>query len=215
MKRRWLILMATALVFAFVLACKKTESTTDTSSTSTTTTDTSATTTTAATPSGTSGTSDTTSTGSTGGTVSTLDAKDKEFAMKAAEGGMTEVALGNMAASKGEAVEVKSFGSQMVKDHGAAGDELKTLATTKGLALPTGLGAEGQATNDKLAKLSGKDFDKAYVSDMVKDHEKDVHEFEKASKELKDPDLKAWATKTLPVIQGHLKMIKEIQSKMK
>src|SRR6185369_12140995 len=96
-----------------------------------------------------------------------------------------------------------------------ANDELKQLAATKGVTLPTAVSAEEQKDMDALSAKSGKDFDKAYIDDMVKDHEKDVAEFEKASKDARDADLKAWVTKTLPTLQGHLKMAKETQKKVK
>ena len=156
-----------------------------------------------------------TGTGSTGGTASTLSDADKTFIMKAAQGGMAEVALGNLAAQQGASADVKSFGNRMVNDHGKAGDELKTLATNKGLALPMDLDAEGKKTQDELSKKSGKDFDKAYIDDMVKDHEKDVAEFQKESTAAQDPDLKAWVSKTLPTLQDHLKQAKEVAGKVK
>jgi len=187
----------------FAFACKKEESgTTDTSYSSTS----SSTTSTAA--------SDPSGTTSTNTTTSPLSAADRDFAMKAAQGGMAEVSHGQMAAEKATDADVKNFGNRMVNDHGKAGDELKQLATNKGIALPTDLDAEAKKTSADLSKKS-KDFDKSYMNDMVKDHEKDVKEFEKASKDVQDPDLKSWASKTLPVIQDHLNMAKQIASKLK
>jgi len=156
-----------------------------------------------------------TGTGATGGTVSTLSESDKDFIMKAAQGGMAEVVLGSLAAQQGTDAGVKSFGNRMTNDHGKANDELKALATNKGLALPTDLDAEGKKTQDELSKKSGKDFDKAYIDDMVKDHEKDVAEFQKESTAAQDPDLKAWVSKTLPTLQDHLKQAKETAGKLK
>lgn len=195
---------ALALLAMFVFACKKEESgTTDTSysSTSSSTTSTTA--------------SDTSATTSTNTTTIPLSAADKDFVIKAAEGGMAEVTLGQMAAQKATDADARDFGNRMVNDHGKAGDELKQLATNKGIALPTDLNAEAKKTSADLSKKSGKDFDKSYMNDMVKDHEKDVKEFEKASKDVQDPDLKSWASKTLPVIQDHLRMAKQIASKLK
>ena len=219
-------LAALLLASSFTLACKKetTDTTTDTSATTMSSTDSSGTTsttvttdtaTTGATPSGTSGMSDTSSTGASGGTASSLSKEDKEFVMKAAQGGMAEVAMGNMAASKGTNPDVKAFGNQMVTDHGKASDELKQLATTKGLAMPTDIGHEFKEVSEKLSKKSGTDFDKAYMNDMVKDHEEDIKEFTKASEKSTDPDLKAWATKTLPTLKGHLEMAKAAALKVK
>jgi putative membrane protein len=135
--------------------------------------------------------------------------------MKAAQGGMAEVMLGQMASSKATSADVKNFGNRMVSDHGKANDELKQLAQNKGMALPADVDADSKKMSDKLSKATGKDFDKEYISGMVDDHEKDVKEFEKASKDAKDPDLKAWASKTLPTLQDHLKMAKETKSKVK
>jgi putative membrane protein len=163
----------------------------------------------------TTGTTSTTSTGSSGGAISSLDTPDKEFVMKAAQGGMAEVMLGQMASSKGTSPDVKNFGNRMVSDHGKANDELKQLAQNKGLALPADADKESREFADRLAKTSGKEFDKEYINNMVDDHEKDVNEFEKASKEARDPDLRAWAAKTLPTLQDHLKMAKETKAKLK
>jgi putative membrane protein len=211
-----------ALICAFALmafACKKenyNNNNTETSTTTTSGTDTSATTSTVDTSgTETSGTTSTTSTGSSGGTVSSLDPADKDFVMKAAQGGMAEVMLGQMASSKGTSPDVKNFGNRMVSDHGKANDELKQLAQNKGMALPADTDKEHKDAADKLSKASGKDFDKQYISNMVDDHEKDVKEFEKESKDAKDPDLKAWASKTLPTLQDHLKMAKDTKAKVK
>ncbi|HEY6141102.1 MAG TPA: DUF4142 domain-containing protein [Thermoanaerobaculia bacterium] len=197
MKNYALIILAAAALF--LAACTKTENTenTSTSTTSTSMTDTSSTTST------------------TGTSVSTLSADDKDFAMKAAQGNMAEVNGGTMASTKGTSPDVKNFGNRMVNDHGKALDELKQLAQTKGIALPADVNDEQKAEADKLSKLSGKDFDKEYTDAMVKDHEKDVAEFDKASKSAQDPDLKAWAAKVLPIIQDHLKMAKEMRGKGK
>jgi len=204
MKNRFLILMAAAAL-VIALGCKKTETTentTTTSTTDTTYTDTSATTT-------------TTGTTPTSTAASTLSKDDQEFATKAAQGNMSEVSLGQMAAQNGTSPDVKTFGNRMVNDHGKALDELKQWAANKGFTLPTDVSADQKATADKLSKKSGKDFDKTYADTMADDHEKDVKEFDKASKNAQDPDLKAWAAKTLPVIQDHLKMAKEMKDKVK
>jgi putative membrane protein len=152
-----------------------------------------------------------TGTGSTGGGASTLSEREKKFVMAAAQGGMAEVSLGSLAAQNGTSADVKSFGNRMVSDHGKAGDELKALATNKGLALPMELDDEAKKTQDALSKQSGKDFDKAYMADMVADHEKDVAEFQKAMQEVKDPELQAWVSKTLPTLQDHLRMAKAVR----
>ena len=137
-----------------------------------------------------------------------------DFAQDAAQGGATEVALGRLASERGASPEVKQFGLQMVADHSTAGDELKAIAARKGLQLPTDMKSDQKSEQDKLSKLSGADFDKEYVDFMVKDHEEDVAEFQKQAQNGADADIKAFAAKTLPVIQHHLDMIKGIKSKM-
>ena len=200
--KRYVIALAAVLA---VMGCKQ-ESTTITDTTTTASTDTYASST---------GTTSTTSTGSTGGAASTLSESDKEFVMKAAIGGMAEVAGGQTATQNASNADVKAFGQRMVTDHSKANDELKQLATTKGLALPTAPDAEHQKKLDELSKKTGKAFDKAYMDDMVKDHEEDVAEFQKQSTSAQDPDLKSWAAKTLPTLQDHLKMAKATQKKVK
>jgi len=197
---KWTSIILLALIALFAFACKKSENQvadTGTTTVVTSTTDTSATTTT------------------TGTTAASLSDKDKEFVTKASQGGTAEVSLGQMAAAKATNNDVKEFGNRMVTDHSKANDELKQLAANKGITLPTEPGADEKKTEDALSAKSGKAFDKAYMTDMVKDHEKDVAEFQKESKDAQDPDLKAWVTRTLPTLQDHLKMAKQVASKVK
>ena len=203
MRKKWIFLFA--ILALVVFGCKKGETTaTDTvTSTAETATSTSATETSAT----------TSATGTM--TAASLSDADKTFVTKAAEGGIAEVNAGQMAATKAASNDVKDFGNRMVNDHGKANDELKALASNKGLTLPTETDAEHKKAADALSKKSGKDFDKTFMSDMVKDHTAVVAAFEKESKSAQDPDLKSWVTKTLPTLQDHLKMAKQIQSKVK
>jgi putative membrane protein len=205
MRKTTPVLLCVALTF-LTFACKKETTDNSATETATTVTDTSATTSTMA--------SDTSATAPTT-TASSLSSSDTDFVNKAAQGGMAEVTMGQLAASKGTSPDVKAFGNRMVSDHGKANDELKQLAQTKGVTLPTDVDQESKDMADKLGKASGKDFDKQYINGMVDDHEKDVKEFEKASASAQDPDLKAWATKTLPTLKDHLKMAKEAKAKLK
>jgi putative membrane protein len=134
---------------------------------------------------------------------------DHTFVMKAAEGGMAEVELGQLAADKATSDEVKNFGKRMVADHGKANDELKSLAQQKNITLPTDVNAKDKATKDRLSKLSGPAFDKAYMQHMLQDHRTDVNEFKKESTSGKDPEVKAWAGKTLPTLEEHLRMAQD------
>lgn len=149
-----------------------------------------------------------------------LIACDKEsknsgsFTTNAAQGGMTEVKLGNLALAKTQSADVKHFAEQMVADHTKANDDLKEVAAKKSVALPTDISDEQKSIMDKLSKLSGADFDKEYVKDMVEDHEKDVKEFQTQAQSGTDTDVKAFAARTLPTLQEHLTMIKGIKDKM-
>jgi putative membrane protein len=140
---------------------------------------------------------------------------DTDFVEDAAIGGMSEVELGKLAATKAASADVKNFGQMMVTDHTKANDELKALATKKGWKLPTEVDSSHKSTADDLKSRTGADFDKEYVEEMVDDHETDVKAFEDKAKNATDPDLKAFAEKTLPVLRKHLDAIKAIQAKMK
>ena len=140
---------------------------------------------------------------------------DTTFAAKAAVGGMAEVALGKMAAGKGADSKVKDFGKMMVMDHGKANNELMGIAKAKNIMLPAGLDAEHQAKSDSLSKLSGKDFDMAYVNAMIEGHKKTLALMQSEASNGKDADLKAFAAKTAPVVQMHLTEIQKIHDSMK
>jgi putative membrane protein len=129
----------------------------------------------------------------------------------AAQGGMTEVQLGKVASEKGNSDQVKAFGARMVKDHTQANDELMGIAQKKGVTLSTTLDSRHQAMVDQMSKLSGPAFDKAYISGMVRDHEKTVALFKEEAQSGLDPDLKAFANKTLPTLEDHCSSIKSIQ----
>jgi len=136
----------------------------------------------------------------------TVPAADRAFAEKAAMGGAAEVQSGRMAEQKGMNSQVKQFGARMVQDHSKASDELKRIAAGKGLTLPEAPGPDDKREMDKLDKLAGADFDRAYMSHMVADHKKDIAEFEKEASSGQDTDIKAFAAKTLPTLREHLKL---------
>lgn len=149
-----------------------------------------------------------------GANMKTVSRKDRLFMEKAAAGGLMEVDLGNTAQEKAQSEDVKSFGKRMTDDHSKANKELQSLMSEKGLSAPTDLPAKDKASGDKLKAMSGADFDKSYMSHMVKDHQKDVNEFQRAAKTAADPDVKAFAAKTLPTLQDHLKQAKEVAGKV-
>ena len=133
-------------------------------------------------------------------------AADEAWVVKIAKGGMAEVELGKLAAEKGSSDAVKQFGQRMVDDHSKANDELKALADSKKITLSPEIAPEDKTLRDRLMKLSGPAFDQAYMKAMLNDHLKDVSEFRTESRSGKDPDVKAWAAKTLPTLEEHLKM---------
>ncbi len=135
---------------------------------------------------------------------------DATFAKKAATGGVTEVKLGQLAQEKAYSEQVKAFGKRMETDHTKAGDELMQIAARHNMALPTGLDPKDQATYDRLAKLSGSQFDRAYMQAMVADHEEDVTEFKREASAGKNPDLKSFASATLPTLLDHLNQAREV-----
>ena len=132
------------------------------------------------------------------------------FLKSAAQGGMAEVELAKLATSKASRDDVKALAQTIQQDHEKANAELKDLASSKKLTLPDSVSAQQKATVDRLGKLTGVAFDKAYVDDMVKDHQKDIAEFKKHEKDS-DPDVSAFVTKTLPTLQDHLAKAEAVQ----
>jgi putative membrane protein len=138
----------------------------------------------------------------------------KDFMEKAAVGGIMEVEAGKVAQSQASSASVKEFAALMIKDHTAANEELKGIAAKKSVTLPTSLPADKQQHLDAMKKMSGADFDKHYIGMMVEDHGKTVSLFQAGSKNS-DAEASAFATKTLPIIEGHFTKAKEIQSTLK
>lgn len=139
-----------------------------------------------------------------------MAAPDREFLNDAAMGGMTEVQLGRLAVDRASDPDVKQFGQRMVDDHSKANDQLHQLAQEKNYTLPTTLDKKHQQMIDKLSKLNGAEFDREYMSMMVKDHDKDVATFRKQSEKAKDSDVRSWAAKTLPTLEEHQRMAHDI-----
>jgi putative membrane protein len=135
---------------------------------------------------------------------------DAKFYRDAAEGGMAEVAMGNLAQQKAQSPSVKDFGAQMVKDHSATNEKLKALAQSKNITLPANPSVTEMEMKDQLQALSGQSFDKSYIKGMIKDHEEDIAEFKKEATSGKDPDARAFASAALPTLEAHLKKIQAI-----
>jgi putative membrane protein len=135
---------------------------------------------------------------------------DRKFMDKAAQGGMAEVELGQLAEQNAQNPNVKAFAKRMVDDHSKANDQLKQLAAQQGVSLPTTLDSKDQATKDRLSKLQGAAFDKAYMHDMVMDHKKDVAEFKHEATSGKTPAVRDWAQQTTPTLESHLSEAEKI-----
>jgi len=142
--------------------------------------------------------------GAQGGSAQ-LSATDKQFMMDAAKDGMMEVHMGQMAQQQGQSDQIKKLGKMIEQDHTKANNQLMALAQKKGVQLDT---------KHKMSKLDKGNFDQAWLGHMTKEHQKDIAEFQKASQSASDPDVKKFASKTLPVLQKHLKAVQDAQSKM-
>ena len=145
----------------------------------------------------------------------TQDNADEDFLKEAANGGLMEVELGKYAEENAANPRVQKFGAMMVRDHSKVNDELKSLAKSKNIELPATLDDTHKNKLDEMMKEKGDDFDKAYVKDMVDDHEKDVDQFQKQAENGKDDEVKAFAAKTLPVLLMHLDSAKAIRDDLR
>ena len=134
---------------------------------------------------------------------------ERKFMTEAAMGGLVEVEGGQLAATKATMPQVKAFGQRMVQDHGKANEELKRIASAKGVQLPAQLDRKHRGDLDRLAKLSGADFDREYMQHMVKDHKHNIAEFQKAANDLKDADTKQFASSMLPTLEEHLHLAEQ------
>jgi putative membrane protein len=140
---------------------------------------------------------------------------DKAFVKKAAESSVTEVELGKLAQEKGSSEKVKEFGKRMVDDHQKSSEHLAAAATKVSVEVPTDLPRSGKKNRDKLAKLSGPDFDRAYAKLMVNDHKNDLQAFTQEAQAGRIPEVKEFAAKTLPTLQQHEKMAEDLQASVK
>jgi putative membrane protein len=138
-----------------------------------------------------------------------------DLVKEAAIGGMAEVELGRYVEQNAVNPRVKNFGSMMVRDHTKANEELKSIASQKNIQLPASMDDQHMNNVNELKKKQGAELDKDYMRDMVDDHEKDVDKFRKQSENGKDSEIKAFAAKTLPVLQMHLDSAKTIRDALK
>jgi len=159
----------------------------------------------------------TTATTTTATTTTTADKTpggDAHFIKKVAGASMGEVEMARMGTDKAASSEVKQFAQKMVDDHTKANGELTTLASSKSVDIAMD-SKKHDKMNDKFSDKAGVDFDKAFMKQMVADHKKVVREFEHEAKSGKDPEVKAWAEKTLPTLREHLQEAQTIYDGLK
>jgi putative membrane protein len=143
------------------------------------------------------------------------DEESSSFMVRAADGGMTEVQLGQMAQGKATDAKVKDFAAMMVHDHSATNDKVKMLAGQRNVTLPDSISADNKKKADDLSKKTGKAFDKAYMDEMVKAHESTVDLFEKAAGKVNDTEVKTFINNTLPKVKTHLDSARAIRKGLK
>ena len=148
------------------------------------------------------------------GAGGSLSQEDRQFLQEAAQGGLAEVELGRLAQQKASNDAVKQFGKRMVDDHSQANDKLMQLVEKHGVTPPVSVGEKHKALISQLSALNDKDFDRAYMTAMVDDHEKDIKEFEQAAETSGAPDVKQFAQQTLPTLKRHLELANSVQSKL-
>jgi putative membrane protein len=135
---------------------------------------------------------------------------DSMFVKEASSGGLAEVGLGQMAQEKAQNADVKEFGKRMVTDHSKANKQLMTAAATAGIMTSSTLLPKHQETVKRLSALSGAAFDTAYMTAMVEDHTEDVALFQQQAKSAKAKSLRQVAEQTLPTLEEHLKLAKQV-----
>ena len=143
-------------------------------------------------------------------TSAATTAADTKFLRAVGKADLAEIELGNLAEQKATNSEVKQFAQRMVHDHTQNREELKQVAAEEHVTLPDMVSPKDKATKAELEKLSGAEFDKAYMNDMLKDHRTDVAEVRHASKTAQNPAVKSFAEKTLPVLESHLKEAEKV-----
>lgn len=154
-------------------------------------------------------------TATTANNIITVNEKEAEFATNAADAGIAEVSLANLAISKTENKAIADFANMMLKNHGAANDELIALAKSKNITLPATMSKDYQNSRNELAEKTGSDFDKKYADMMEKDHVRVLALMQHEAMKGTDPDLKAFANKMTPVINSHINAIRKIKGNLK
>ncbi len=137
---------------------------------------------------------------------------DQQFLVKAAEGDLAEIQLGKLAQQNGTSDATKQFGQQLVTDHQKSLDQIKSIADSKGITLPSQASSKGQSEYDKLSKLSGNEFDTAFNKYVAREHMKDISEFRREAEKGKDAEIKSYAQQSLPVLQQHHEMAQSAEA---
>lgn len=137
---------------------------------------------------------------------------DEKFAREVSEGGVAEIELGKLAEEKGQSEHVKLFAKHMVEDHTKVNEELKEIASREHLTLLTNLDRKDEGTRQRLEKMSGPEFDKAYAETMVRDHEQDVAAFKQEANSGQKSSLQQFAQRFLPTLEGHLKEAQQVKN---
>lgn len=136
---------------------------------------------------------------------------ESEFLVEAASGGLYEIEMAKLAQQKAQSQEVKDLANRLLEDHTQANEKLKQLATSKGINVPAAMGDEEQRKYNQFSEMATEEFDEDYIEQMVKDHKDDISEFEEAAEDLDDPDVKAFASSTLPALKEHLSIAEQLE----
>lgn len=189
-------ILGSVVVFYFIFsACNNTDDTTETTTTSSNTS------------------TDATASTASGTTSVITDEKSSEFLSKVTNAGMAEIQLAKLAQQKATIDAVKNFASMLERDHTAVNDQVRTLAGQRNVALPSAPSDDKQKIYTDMEKMTGKAFDKDYISTMVKAHGDGISLFEDTKSNASDVDVKNFADKTLPTLKMHLDSAKAIQKR--
>ena len=148
-------------------------------------------------------------------TASQLSKEDRDFFDSATQGGLLEIKLGQMVTAKGASDDVKRFAQRMVDDHTKVNQRLADIGQKEGLSMPQELDKKHQDELDKMSQYAGTKLDQEYMDRMVSEHKDDVKAFEKESKDGKDTSMKSFAASTLPTLNEHLALAKQINDRIK
>jgi putative membrane protein len=150
----------------------------------------------------------------TQGQTQTRDTSSARFVQEAGSGGMMEVQLGRLATERAQDERVGQFGQRMVQDHTQANNDLMQAASRMNMVTPTAMMPMHQEHYDRLSRLSGRDFHRAYIRMIVDDHAQDVRNFEQQARSGDDADVRDFANRTLPTLREHLQMVRDIARDM-